>query len=100
MTSVSHGLLHLSQPIVPEIPPPGVPARNSNHVLLNALNELFDILRVVTRSLVSAKSLVMVALKGPSSAGLPYAVVHVLRQSKADIAKWFDRWVHETHRGC
>ena len=96
MTSVSHGILHLSTSTVPDRPPPGVPARTTPHLLLGALNELFDILGMVHRALTSAQSLVMAALKGTDGqGGLSYAEVLVLRNCRGDLDKWAPKWTEQ-----
>jgi hypothetical protein len=96
MTSVSHGILHLSTSTVPDRPPPGVPARGTSHLLLSALNELFDTLGMIHRALHSAKSLVMTALKEPSSRPtLTYAEILVLRNCRGDLEKWAPKWTEQ-----
>lgn len=96
MTTVSHGILHLSVPIVPETPPPGVPARSPSHVLLSALSELFDSLGHLNRAITSARSLVMTALTGQAGPNpLTYAEVMVLRRCRADLEGWRPKWLYE-----
>ncbi|CAK9786464.1 hypothetical protein CC85DRAFT_329561 [Cutaneotrichosporon oleaginosum] len=95
MTTVSHGILHLSVPIVPETPPPGVPARGASHVLLSALNELFDNLGHLNRAITSARSLVMTALMGQGGTQLSYAEVMVLRRCRDDLETWRPKWLYE-----
>ncbi|GMK54671.1 hypothetical protein CspeluHIS016_0112570 [Cutaneotrichosporon spelunceum] len=95
MTTVSHGILHLSVPIVPETPPPGVPARGASHVLLSALNELFDSLGHLNRAITSARSLVMTALTGQTASPLTYAEVMVLRRCREDLERWRPKWLYE-----
>ncbi|BEJ11155.1 hypothetical protein CspHIS471_0105770 [Cutaneotrichosporon sp. HIS471] len=95
MTTVSHGILHLSVPIVPETPPPGVPVRSTSHVLLSALNELFDSLGHLNRAITSARSLVMTALMGQAGSPLTYAEVMVLRRCRDDLERWRPKWLYE-----
>ncbi|EJT45131.1 hypothetical protein A1Q2_05127 [Trichosporon asahii var. asahii CBS 8904] len=96
MTSVSHGILHLSIPIMPDRPPRGVPARRTSHLLLHALNELFDALGVVNRSLTTARSIVMTALTGKAGPSpLTYAEVAVLRNCRHDLERWAPKWLYE-----
>lgn len=99
MTSVSHGILHLSIPIMPDRPPRGVPARRTSHLLLHALNELFDALGVVNRSLTTARSIVMTALTGKAGPSpLTYAEVAVLRNCRHDLERWAPKWLYEIQR--
>lgn len=100
MTTVAHGILHLSVPIVPETPPPGVPARSASHVLLSALNELFDSLGHLNRAITSTRSLVMTALMGsPGPNTLTYAEVMVLRRCRHDLENWRPKWLFEIQSG-
>lgn len=106
MTSVSHGILHLSTPIVPDRPPIFTQPRGPSHVLLGALNELFDILGPVNRSLRTAQSLVKYALRdkdvGADSrmAEMPYSELTVLRKCRSDLEPWWTKWQRELLSGC
>lgn len=100
LTTISHGILHLSTPIVPDCPPRGVPDRTTSHVFLMALNELFDSLGVVNRALTTPRSLVMLALYNqPVLAPLTYAEVHVLRVCRTDLDRWCPKWQYEIQSG-
>lgn len=97
MTTVSHGILHLSTPIVPDKPPRGVQERQmTSHILHMALNELFDALGLVSRAITNPRSLVMLALTGqPSAKPLTFAEIVVLRSCRADLEQWAPKWLYE-----
>jgi hypothetical protein len=96
MTTVSHGILHLSTPIVPGQPPRGVPDRCTSHVLHMALNELFDALGLVSRALTNPRSLIMLALTSQSSLKeITFAEIVVLRSCRAELERWCPKWLVE-----
>ena len=95
ITAVSHGVLHLESPIIPERPPTGVPSRTPTHVLFNALTEMFNMLGVVNRSLTSLSGLVQSVLSATSHHEMTYAEVSVLRSSRSGLDHWSGKWVRE-----
>ena len=95
MTSVSHGILHLSTPIIPDHPPAGIPPRSPSLFLLGALYDLFDNLSVVTRALQSSPSLVYLALHGSEDINkkqMSYAETVVLKSCRTSLNNWSAKW--------